>query len=632
MDPSPTPNPEGPAPDDTPLEIEEDDQEDEEESEINPLPNRNPWVYQIMYNKKRKVLQLVKGPIFLPPFTIWGRNAHLIEIASVAMTSTANNFDVPLLERLEVPIVGFEFTGRIKGWGNVPSHHKAPGEDLYVYGYTSTVRVGNARSYSIVPTSELCHMPLGMGDEAAAYPINFLTAYDGLFGYGLVCGPNTTDVEGWKKAINMNASRKILITHAHTPVGIFAVQLAKLQGIGHIEATCDETKIAFVKRLGAHVVHDCNRHPGDLMNLGYLAGGSVFFSGVFDTARGETTRRAVPLAEKVVTTREVTVDMSFTDRSKVYLVQARMSNSKLRKLGEYIQMAGKDPGFILPEKSPKYAADKPGQLLEGWRHLRRIPPHNKVLFTFKATRMIREMSLPRQKEQEDKEVKEVHPRGPVFTRIMNKLAVLKTRTQWLDIVRASPLANPDRLSKRRVHRLSGGVQRTRQNTIYDLKSASPHIYDGPWKKLPQVIDAYPTIYNLRPAPHDIYDGPCDETRREKEKEERHLTQNPPTGSKPNLPPATQTEKPEPPKGGSEGTGSRVSEDTSSREDTRAADDNNALETARGLVELLASEARAELESRRTSGEQIERNGLELEAQSRLLKLFRGTIRRTGYLG
>ncbi|KAK4122438.1 NAD(P)-binding protein, partial [Parathielavia appendiculata] len=53
-----------------------------------------------------------------------------------------------------------------------------------------------------------------------------------------------------------NKWASILITGAATPVGVWAVQLAKLAGAGRIVATCAAEHMDLVRRLGADEVYD----------------------------------------------------------------------------------------------------------------------------------------------------------------------------------------------------------------------------------------------------------------------------------------------------------------------------------------------------------------------------------------
>ena len=56
----------------------------------------------------------------------------------------------------------------------------------------------------------------------------------------------------------------MLITGGASSVGMWAVQLAKLSGVGHIAATCGPGNAEFVQSLGAHEVLDYTQPGGDL--------------------------------------------------------------------------------------------------------------------------------------------------------------------------------------------------------------------------------------------------------------------------------------------------------------------------------------------------------------------------------
>ena len=92
-------------------------------------------------------------------------------------------------------------------------------------------------------------------EEAATVPIGGLVAYQALFDYPLLREPGPHDwdptwPQGW------NQHENILITGAATPVGMWAVQLAKRAGVGMITATCDAGNMDLVRNLGADEVLD----------------------------------------------------------------------------------------------------------------------------------------------------------------------------------------------------------------------------------------------------------------------------------------------------------------------------------------------------------------------------------------
>src|SRR5229473_2576431 len=68
----------------------------------------------------------------------------------------------------------------------------------------------------VVPRAQVYRLPAGMPfDDAAAIPVNYLTAYHSMFAMG-----------------NLQAGDRILIHGAAGGVGIAAVQLAKARGLG----------------------------------------------------------------------------------------------------------------------------------------------------------------------------------------------------------------------------------------------------------------------------------------------------------------------------------------------------------------------------------------------------------------
>ncbi|KAK4154608.1 hypothetical protein C8A00DRAFT_14304 [Chaetomidium leptoderma] len=122
--------------------------------------------------------------------------------------------------------------------------------------------------------------------QAATVPIGALVAYQALFEYPLLREPGLDDWgrtswdDGWNQWIT------ILITGAATPVGVWAVQLAKLAGVGNIAATCDAENMDMVRRLGADQVYDWTGE-GSLREWNHGR-----FPAVLDLMGGKTLNRA----------------------------------------------------------------------------------------------------------------------------------------------------------------------------------------------------------------------------------------------------------------------------------------------------------------------------------------------------
>jgi NADPH:quinone reductase-like Zn-dependent oxidoreductase len=85
----------------------------------------------------------------------------------------------------------------------------------------------------VVPRAQVYRLPPGMPfDDAAAIPVNYLTAYHSMFAMG-----------------NLQAGDRILIHGAAGGVGIAAVQLAKARGLA-IFGTAGPTKQEYLRKIG----------------------------------------------------------------------------------------------------------------------------------------------------------------------------------------------------------------------------------------------------------------------------------------------------------------------------------------------------------------------------------------------
>jgi NADPH:quinone reductase-like Zn-dependent oxidoreductase len=107
----------------------------------------------------------------------------------------------------------------------------------------------------VAETSELARIPDNLSwEEAATVPISALTAWQALFVHAGL-NPPTTSKNGGNYG-GTNATKRILITAAAGGVGLWAVQLARLAGVGYIVGTCGTDNVDFVRSLGAHEVVD----------------------------------------------------------------------------------------------------------------------------------------------------------------------------------------------------------------------------------------------------------------------------------------------------------------------------------------------------------------------------------------
>ena len=94
-----------------------------------------------------------------------------------------------------------------------------------------------------VPASQVYRLPAGMPfDDAAALPVNYLTAYHSMFAMG-----------------NLQSGDRILIHGAAGGVGIAAVQLARARGL-EIFGTAGPTKQEYLRKIGVDHAIDYEKH------------------------------------------------------------------------------------------------------------------------------------------------------------------------------------------------------------------------------------------------------------------------------------------------------------------------------------------------------------------------------------
>lgn len=172
---------------------------------------------------------------------------HLIEVKATALTNGELTWPEPATVSPAIP--GYEVSGTVI---HAPAKSPFPvGSE--VYARTGFERQGNARQYSVALTGELGHKPENLSwAEAATVPLSALTAWQALFVHASFAPPGTD--------LARNAAKRVLITAAAGGVGVWAIQLARVAGIGEIVGTCGPTNIEFVKSLGAHEVVDYTRH------------------------------------------------------------------------------------------------------------------------------------------------------------------------------------------------------------------------------------------------------------------------------------------------------------------------------------------------------------------------------------
>ncbi|HWG58227.1 MAG TPA: medium chain dehydrogenase/reductase family protein [Candidatus Acidoferrales bacterium] len=114
-----------------------------------------------------------------------------------------------------------------------------------VAGYTSLNAYGE---WAAVPARQIFRLPPGMPfEDAAAIPVNYLTAYHSMFAMG-----------------NLQSGDRILIHSAAGGVGIAAVQLARAHGVT-IFGTAGPAKQEMLRRLG--VEHAINYEKDDFVQI-----------------------------------------------------------------------------------------------------------------------------------------------------------------------------------------------------------------------------------------------------------------------------------------------------------------------------------------------------------------------------
>lgn len=154
--------------------------------------------------------------------------------------------------RIEVRAAGVNFADIEKRRGNYPDGPTPPyrpgieiagvvdaaGGDVELdmgQRVATIVSSGGYAEYAIAPAERVFAVPDGLSfPEAAALPVQYLTAHNALFGWG-----------------GLEAGERVLITAAAGGVGTAAVQLATAAGAAVVAVTSTETKRDLTRRLGA---------------------------------------------------------------------------------------------------------------------------------------------------------------------------------------------------------------------------------------------------------------------------------------------------------------------------------------------------------------------------------------------
>ena len=192
----------------------------------------------------------------VPDKMTWSDKEHVgepalgqVRVKVVAVSLNPIDFKIPDIpglarNRRESP-VGNDFSGKVVRCG--PGVKDLKEGDL-IFGSTpgclAEFCIANERNVARIPEK----FP---ADEAAAYPVSGLTAYQGL---------------KYAEVIGNQQAKKILILGAAGGVGHFAVQLASKCGSSgnHIVAVCAREHMEFVKGLGAKEVFDYTKRGFDV--------------------------------------------------------------------------------------------------------------------------------------------------------------------------------------------------------------------------------------------------------------------------------------------------------------------------------------------------------------------------------
>jgi NADPH:quinone reductase-like Zn-dependent oxidoreductase len=160
-------------------------------------------------------------------------------------------------------IPGHELSGTVVGLGAGANGYKLGDA---VCGFNDWFAEGATAEFCITKPAQLAVKPSCLSHvEAASIPIGVLTAWQGLH-----------------PRAKLQKGERILIHGGAGAVGLFAVQLARLQG-AYVIATSSKTNIEIVRQIGADEVIDYREHRFE--NSGKV-------DVVFDTVGGDTLNRS----------------------------------------------------------------------------------------------------------------------------------------------------------------------------------------------------------------------------------------------------------------------------------------------------------------------------------------------------
>jgi NADPH:quinone reductase-like Zn-dependent oxidoreductase len=272
-----------------------------------------------------KAMQMVSreiGPVLQPvnaPQPVPGLGEVLIQVHAAGVITTelgwypTTHTKSGASRTLAVP--GHEFSGVIAALGPGVTEF-ALGDTIY--GMNDWFQDGATAEFCLAKPEWIAAKPARLThQEAATVPISALTAWQGLL-----------------TRAKVKAGDQVLIHGGSGAVGLFAVQLARLQG-AHVTATVSARNAALVRELGARTVIDYRTERFE----DRVSGMDI----VFDTVGGETLERSWNVLKPGghMVTIASTVEGSTDPRAKEAFFIVEPNHNQLVKVGQML-----DPGKL----------------------------------------------------------------------------------------------------------------------------------------------------------------------------------------------------------------------------------------------------------------------------------------------
>lgn len=282
----------------------------------------------LLDNSDRRELTL--GDVSTP---IAGDGEVLIRVVSAGVTPTELSWYPTFNTKDGLPrlhaIPGHEFSGVIAALGKDVIGFSVGDE---VYGMNDWFAQGATAEYCVAAPSGIAAKPASLSHaEAATVPISALTAWQGLV-----------------DRAKLQAGERVLVHGSAGAVGVFVVQIAKLQG-AYVIATAAGPNIEFVKSLGADEIIDYKTTAFEHS----VANVDV----VFDAVGGETLQRSWQLLSpngRVVTIAAESEGVS-DERIKAAFCIVEPDREQLEKLSILIHKGALRPflaGVVSLEDAP----------------------------------------------------------------------------------------------------------------------------------------------------------------------------------------------------------------------------------------------------------------------------------------